>query len=130
MMNFKNLLLVFSFCFMSVSAYGWQNYPYPINPQPYFNPYVATQNYHGCSYQTSSICTTQSGQCSIFASQYQPNWFSACVNIHPWFHACANTPTPFNGNVVFRQQCALRGSSCVCSSYINGFTYYEAGIVY
>ncbi len=140
MVKFKYLLLVFSsalvlFIGLSVAPVLAHN-GYPVYPQPVVVPQIVPPVYHSpynvCGYNASSVCTTHSGrQCRLFVNHYQPNWFSACLYANPFLHACVNTPNHFSGNITFQQQCALRGSSCVCAfSGVNGYTYYEAGFVY
>ncbi len=135
MVNFNVFLILISF-FSSifwannVSANWTYGYGHTHVYPPVFVPQIPIPHSpYTCAPNTSSVCTTNSGrQCNVFANYYQPNWFAACIQIQPFFHACINSPT-FSGNVVFQNQCVLRGSSCVCAFSGYGQTYYEAGFV-
>ena len=103
-------------------------------PAPYYNPYYNPAPYYQaipqqiCPYNQSSICYTYSGKtCSMFVSNYQSNWFSACLNQN-FFHACLNVPVfPYAWT---QNACYLRGMPCVCSfGTYSGYYIYEPGQV-
>ena len=99
------------------------------SPAPYYNPYYTPIPQQVCPYNQSSICYTYTGKtCSMFVSNYQPNWFSACLTQN-FFHACLNAPLfPYSWT---QNACFIRGTPCVCAfgSY-NNYYIYEPGQVF